>query len=720
MIKLQHSQISRLNLKLALNLNRFMLVYKKQGFLNLQFVTYNKGMSLFKRVLPQIRITLRVVCASLITLSFHALSTETISLNFQDQTSDKTTNINQQNNILWHDFDHFVTVVEQLKDTSPDKAFSYLSQVEQRIKALPLGNQLTFYKIKAQLYQALGEFSSSKSVAEYGLALAKTLDTPSQVIVELLYARGSAIKSLGDLNGALAEFTNGLEVAEGLNNKKYIAIGLVNVGAISYLMEKFEQALTVFNDAFSLALEINDEELKGYISKELGILYSLLGKTEKSMTFYQQSYMHYQKAGKKYSAHISLLDIAFNHSVNQRFEQAIVLYKKIIDNKEAIGDASLLAAVYSGMAWAQLNKADKDEKASLQYMLMAQQHSAKSQQYDVSVTHRIDRGYLLVKLKQYEEALILADEALDNMVRYLKPNDNYAATISFINLLLLKAEAYYNLGDFHQAYLFQSQLAKFSEKMRERTNMGVIDDLRIRYESEQADLTNKILEQEKSLQNLLLVDSRDALENRKLWLVLVIIISIVLAWSLVTIVRGQKKLFNATIIDELTGLNNRRHLLDVGNKYVSEIKGSNKAFSLLMINIDGFKAINDQYGEQIGNEVLRKVALIINDIVRRSQHHDLTSFGRLGGEVFLALLPEINNQDALNVAEKIRLSIEQFQWQLNISDTVNTEHKLTKVTVSISISNYDHGDHKTFQQLINWADHTLYQGKRISENEVII
>jgi diguanylate cyclase (GGDEF)-like protein len=655
----------------------------------------------------------------LTTLSCHALSTETISLHSQYQTSDKVTNIIQQNDSTWHDFAHFVTTVERLKNTSPDKAFSYLARVEHRIAALPLGNQLTFFKIKAELYQALGEYSLSKSVADHGLALAKTLASPNQVIVELLYARGSAIKRLGDLNGALAEFTNGLEIAEGLNNKKYVAIGLVNLGSISYLMEKFEQALTVFNDAFSLALEIDEEELKGYTSKELGILYGLLGKTEKSMIFYQQSYMHYQKAGKQYSAHISLLDIAFNHSVNQRFEQAIVLYKKVLANKDTIGDPSLLAAVYSGMAWAQLNKADKDEQASSHYMQMAQQYSSTSQQYDVEVTHRIGRGYLLIKLKDYEKALILADEALENMGKYTQPNDNYAATISFINLLLLKAEAYYNLGDFEQAYLFQSQLAQFSEQVRERANIGNIDDLRIRYESEQADLTKKILEQEKALQNLLLVDSRNALENRKSWLVLVIIISIVLAWSIVAIVRGQNKLFNATIIDELTGLNNRRHLLDVGNKYIRKIKGSNKDFSLLMINIDGFKVINDRFGEQLGDEVLRKVAIISSNLVRRSHCHELASFGRFGGEQFLALLPEVNNEQARNLAEQIRLSIEKFHWQLNTSDTLETEHKLTPITVSISISTYGHADHNTFQQLINWADNTLYQENNTTVNKVL-
>jgi diguanylate cyclase (GGDEF)-like protein len=138
-----------------------------------------------------------------------------------------------------------------------------------------------------------------------------------------------------------------------------------------------------------------------------------------------------------------------------------------------------------------------------------------------------------------------------------------------------------------------------------------------------------------------------------------------------------------------------------------------------MINIDGFKVINDRFGEQLGIEVLRKVAIISSNLVRRSHCHEMASFGRFGGEQFLALLPEVNNEQARNLAEQIRLSIEKFHWQLNTSDTLETEHKLTPITVSISISTYGHADHNTFQQLINWADNTLYQENNTTENKVL-
>lgn len=676
---------------------------------------------MLKRVVYQITLTLTFLISPLAMVICHASSTENSANNSQVKVATSITNDNvvAPEFIAWRNFEHFVSELEQLMGTNPCEAFQHLSHFEAKIGSVSLRKQLIFYKIKSELYQQLGDYTASKTAAEQGLQRAKNITRPTQAIVGLLYARASALQNLGDFPAAFLEFTNALDLAKGINDQKYIAIGLINIGVVSYLTQKFDQALTVFNDAYLLIQEINDRELVGLINKELGTIYSLLGETEKSLRFYQTSYLAYQNLGKTYYAYISLLGVAVNHSVNQRYQQAIVLYQDIIINSEGIGDASFLAALYSAMTWAQLNKADKDEQAAYRYMLIAEQYAEKSQRYDALVTHRINHGYALLKLKRHEQALQIAEQAFIAMDSDSIATDNYPQAIAFINILLLKAEAYYSLGNFYQAYLLQSQLADFSALLRERIDREKIDDLRLRYESVQADLIQQRLEQQKSSQHLLLQDSASTLEHHQLWRIIFVIVTLLLVWFLVTTVRGEKQLFDKTMIDDVTGINNRRRIFALGAKYFNKIKNSDKAFAVLMIDIDNFRGIKQQYGQQLGNELLTKVAIVCNDIIRRNKRHDSSFLGSIGAGEFMLLLPEVSQQPATKIAEQIDHSIADFNWQFSHSGSHEQLEQLSNIEISIRISHYNSAIHKTFEQLIIRSNSQLYKQKKPVTKEAV-
>jgi len=670
------------------------------------------------RVLTQIKLINAIFLLLFLLTPYKSFSGPSLSTNTNKVDSTGSDLKANDSRLSEENFDRFVKKAEHLQDSSPNKAFAYIVKFESSLPLLPLEHQLIFYKLQSELYLEIGQYRLSKLAANRGLDLAKELSSPSIVITELLYARGFSLESLGDLDGALAEYINGLEVAESLNNKKHVAMGLINLGAIYYLTEDFEKALIVFNEALFLSADIDDDELKGYVSGELGVLYSFLAQPQKSMSFYQKSYEHYQKAGKIFYAYNSLRNIAFNHSQNERYDEAIEIYKKIIDNADDVGDSAMLATVYSGMAWAQLHKEDKDEEASYQYMLIASQYYAQSEHYDVPVTHAIDKGFLMLKMHRYQEALESANEASKNMSKYAESKGNSAATVSNLSILYLKSEAYYKLEKFQQAYHFQQQLAEYSAAVRKRGNIVETEDLRMRYESEQADLIKEILQQEKSLQTLLLEEGKQALDVRNTWLVVIAVISLVLAWVLIKVIAGQKQLVKATNIDGLTGITNRRRLMQMGHQHFKKLKNDNEILSLLIIDIDNFKGINAQYGHQGGDDVLRKIALIGKTIVRQRCKHKSALFGRLGGGEFIALLPEVNSEDSVGIAEQLRQSIEQFNWLLASPDAIQKETELTGITVSIGVASYNQMLHESFDSLIQAAELVLHHEKTSGKNKV--
>ena len=154
--------------------------------------------------------------------------------------------------------------------------------------------------------------------------------------------------------------------------------------------------------------------------------------------------------------------------------------------------------------------------------------------------------------------------------------------------------------------------------------------------------------------------------------------------------------------DSLTGLLNRRYFLEKVNVEIEKSRRYNNGFSILMIDIDHFKSINDNYGHHSGDAVLREFSKVIVGNMRKT---DIIS--RWGGEEFLVLIPESNAESCFNVAEKLRLHIE------NIS--VVAEKLVIKFTVSIGIAILKNEDH-TSEVLINRADKALYEAKQNGRN----
>ena len=158
------------------------------------------------------------------------------------------------------------------------------------------------------------------------------------------------------------------------------------------------------------------------------------------------------------------------------------------------------------------------------------------------------------------------------------------------------------------------------------------------------------------------------------------------------------------IKDELTGLYNRRYLVDMFPRMLSAVQRDDKALAVLMIDADLFKSVNDNYGHSVGDLVLRRIA---ETLQKNCRMHDQVF--RLGGEEFLVLSPNITLEDAKSFAEKLRKKIESIDF----SDTAST----LSTTVSIGISLSDSTVHDQ-ERLMTLADNALYKAKSSGRNRV--
>lgn len=169
-------------------------------------------------------------------------------------------------------------------------------------------------------------------------------------------------------------------------------------------------------------------------------------------------------------------------------------------------------------------------------------------------------------------------------------------------------------------------------------------------------------------------------------------------------VRMYDRMKELAIIDELTGIYNRRFFYLAANKEIERSLRYDKSLSVILIDIDHYKEVNDHYGHIAGDKVLQKLTQVIQKELRGSD-----VLARYGGEEFLILLSDTESEAAIAVAERIRSTVENLRVKFN-EDEIS-------ITISLGVTTLN-DDHKTLQDIISSVDQALYSAKQKGRNRV--
>jgi diguanylate cyclase (GGDEF)-like protein len=208
-------------------------------------------------------------------------------------------------------------------------------------------------------------------------------------------------------------------------------------------------------------------------------------------------------------------------------------------------------------------------------------------------------------------------------------------------------------------------------------------------------------------------------------LALLLLIAVVVSWPLIRLKRQREisamletkvtertaelaeanvRLEQASRTDPLTGLPNRRHFLQRADEQLALYRRYGRPFAIALADVDNFKSVNDRWGHDAGDIVLKSVSETFRRNIRES---DMVA--RWGGEEFIILLPECDGDGATHVVEKVRAAVEQHA--VPIGDTTLS----ISITVGVAIIAPD----STIDHLSSRADAALYQGKRSGKNRVV-
>jgi len=168
----------------------------------------------------------------------------------------------------------------------------------------------------------------------------------------------------------------------------------------------------------------------------------------------------------------------------------------------------------------------------------------------------------------------------------------------------------------------------------------------------------------------------------------------------------HRKTEELTIIDDLTGVNNYRYFAEKIKEEKRRAVRYNQALSLIMIDIDWFKKFNDNYGHEVGNQVLVGLTAVIKKCIR-----DVDILCRYGGEEFIIILPQTVEREAYKIAQRIRDEVEQSEFG------GGEGIPRLKVTVSVGVSSFPE-NRRPEEELINAVDQALYRAKGSGKNTV--
>lgn len=184
---------------------------------------------------------------------------------------------------------------------------------------------------------------------------------------------------------------------------------------------------------------------------------------------------------------------------------------------------------------------------------------------------------------------------------------------------------------------------------------------------------------------------------------------VLLAYSGMIIARVQRRTRDAAIrlstVDSLTELYNRAYLFKAVDREIDRGRRFRRGFCLLMIDLDGLKAINDRFGHYQGDIILRGMAQVIKANIRA-----IDVAARYGGDEFVALLPETDPSGAFVAAEKIRLVASEM--------LVEADGQQISTSLSIGVVSYPEDGH-TADELMIAADEAMYSSKRLGKNRVV-
>jgi diguanylate cyclase (GGDEF)-like protein len=469
---------------------------------------------------------------------------------------------------------------------------------------------------------------------------------------------------------------------------------LVSKADALIVQNQYEEAMQLLGEAWALSGQGQAPGLARNILNTLATLCYNTGQLESATRYFQELVSLDEASGDQQGLSVSLFNLAHALASQQLFVDADRHFRRSLRLSQELGDISgaaftLKALGVNAQATGILPQAETLLLSALEAFTSLHDETQQS-----AVLRHL--GDLKLEAKQPQAA-----------VEYYLQAVPVLAKLAFNSALLRTyrglSNAYEQLGQYDKALVAQREYTELMQFDLEQQSQEGTQRMQAEFETRRYADTNASLNNVRKEQDLQLQASRQLVELQYLALGLGTGILGLILLMLYRSRQTARRMHMLASTDELTGLLNRRAILEKAREEWLRTHRFQRSFSCLMFDIDHFKSINDNHGHAAGDEVLKATSALLKNLLRQTDY-----VGRIGGEEFLVLTPETDGTQALILAERIRVAIQ---------NAAIPAIGVRKLTVSIGIAGLR--EETSLEQLIRNADQALYVAKDSGRNRCI-
>ncbi|MFT2090170.1 diguanylate cyclase [Paraglaciecola sp. 2405UD69-4] len=424
-------------------------------------------------------------------------------------------------------------------------------------------------------------------------------------------------------------------------------------------------------------------------------IYDELDEYRLAIPVYEEAVAEFRARNQLVSLSIALYGLGRANYAIHKADSGVEQLEESLSIAETVGDSQGVAYALAELAL--INIKQGNYSLAKQHLLAARKIFSEARNPLVNIESSMRLALVSLHQQNTSSAKQYLDEARALLVKENMPS--HAIEIDYIRSKLL-----FQNSDYKAAYELLSSVYDNYRNYREQESNSQLHKTRVEYDLQSKELQNDILSEKNALQQQELKFQK----NKNIYFFIVTFLAIgasILMAVLVYRTHSHRKVLEVlATTDELTGLCNRRHILEHLNKTITATAKTNGCSSVAMIDLDWFKKINDNFGHATGDLVLQKFSQICLQTMPKNAH-----LGRIGGEEFLMLFPNTDAQNALIYMNKLRHKMPALTKQIDIPNL--------KITASIGIYQWDQDD--TAKDIMQKADIALYKAKENGRNQVL-
>lgn len=584
--------------------------------------------------------------------------------------------------------DSYDKKLEKLTLTNPKES---LKKAKAMLESAGLiGN--TEKKLLAIFYinESLLILSSPNELEPYvnqGIKLAKQTNN-LQFYSEFLGHKTFLSELKGDYQSAANSASKALQIAYETEDQRLIAMQLALRGQIQLSLENYDLALEDVEQAIETFKINNDKTRLSLNYNLLAIIYYSMSDFDNAIKYYAES-DSYDEIKSPYNQAIYNYNIGAAYINKEDYKMAQKYYMKSKQLSEKNKDNNTLAFTRYGMAE--------------MYMLQGKSKLAKEELTPVFNVFEKSNDVLML----YNSYLLLAeinienklfDQALSNIDKAKFQSEIIATPSVKLYYLEMKTNYYVAQELWHEAYNLSKETNLLRIELKEEDRADLVSELKVKFNAQFDQKKLAFLQKKNELQ----FQSIEQEQTRQKYLWGIIGLSFFIIAFTYLAYRNQRKikkhLYHLSITDYLTKVYNRRYIIQLLKKLQQKNQNDGSAFCVIMIDLDYFKAINDQFGHDIGNEVLIYFANTAKRVMQ-----DKGQIGRIGGEEWLILFHSISMDE---IKSKLNTLRQEYKEVVSIKIPKECELSFSSGIVFCQDQYTNH------ESILKQVDSAMYQAKQ--------